>query len=402
MEDWTGVDVTILPEHYKYNEPDKHRVLHSISTYNQEYFFVEFGDSNGYNVNIIPHRQFNDTYHIVAQRSEHSIKDSVFWAEITCLAKFMNGRLRCSKELSLLPISATFGEARDCPTKMKYLNLAIGPHDARVFWGPKKPYIIYGSNSDHPCMGMWVQDFRLLVDWGFDTLGWEEFKYGTEIMRPDAWSYMEKNWFLFWDKDGVMYAHHDIFPKRVYAQLHDDGTVGRNLAGLAKKDAKCMADYMPKKAKILEAVHQATNSLSITLCKRSDPKCIPDDTNTFLFTIFHHKTFYAYHGNYEPFVMTFHRTKPFAIHGISTRPLWINGRTRAGPGNRPSWLPQGDNWDDRQSEMFYVTSMAWATHGQRYHGYLDDVLFISFGIEDKLTAAIDVYANDLFIDLGLC
>lgn len=402
VEDWTGVDVTQLPDHYHYNDIEAiHRQIFSVSTTDQKYFFVDFGDNEGYNANIIPHRHFNDTYIIVAQQMEHSIPQSVWWAEWVCNARFIDGRLRCIKEPSILPIAATFGEAKNCPSDMSFFALSVGPHDARVLWGPKKPYVVYGSNSDRPCLGMWIQDFRLLIDWGFDPESFDEFKYGTEMMRPGKWGYMEKNWFVFWDMDEQIYVHHDIYPKRTFAKLSSDGSVGHDLAPAAK-DERCMTRYMPSKAKILEGIHQATNSLSITLCKRQDPLCTPDSTNTFVFTIFHHKSYYAYHGNYEPYVMTFHRSAPFSVHGIATKPIWINGRTRAGPGNRPAWLGSDQPWDDRQSEMFYVTSISWAATDQKYEGFIDDILFISFGIEDKKTAAIDVVAGELFKDLGLC
>jgi hypothetical protein len=52
--------------------------------------------------------------------------------------------------------------------------------------------------------------------------------------------------------------------------------------------------------------------------------------------------------------------------------------------------------------MFYVTSLSWKGQGQRYHGYIDDVLFVAFGIEDEKSAAIDLVAGDLLQDLGFC
>ncbi|ODH36263.1 hypothetical protein ACO22_02787 [Paracoccidioides brasiliensis] len=42
------------------------------------------------------------------------------------------------------------------------------------------------------------------------------------------------------------------------------------------------------------------------------------------------------------------------------------------------------------------------THGHRYHGYIDNVLIIGFGIEDFKTAGIDVVASNILLDLGIC
>lgn len=56
----------------------------------------------------------------------------------------------------------------------------------------------------------------------------------------------------------------------------------------------------------------------------------------------------------------------------------------------------------KQTEMLYVTSMSWKERGKKYHGFLDDVLFIGFGIEDEVAGGIDIVAGDLFADMGSC
>src|SRR5262249_30292061 len=91
----------------------------------------------------------------------------------------------------------------------------------------------------------------------------------------------------------------------------------------------------------------------------------------------------------------------FALHAIAKKPLWIHGRdvfTRMSG----SIFWEGKELPSRHSEMFYVTSMSWKTHGQKYHGYIDDVLFVSFGIEDSRPATIDGVAGDLLRDMGFC
>jgi len=100
-----------------------------------------------------------------------------------------------------------------------------------------------------------------------------------------------------------------------------------------------------------------------------------------------HKKFYDLHAEYEPYVVVFRQEAPFDIYGISRKPIWIHGRERMADG---------------RTNMFYVVSINWKERGLRYHGYLDDVLFVAFGIEDKQTAGIDVVASDLLTGLGLC
>lgn len=48
-----------------------------------------------------------------------------------------------------------------------------------------------------------------------------------------------------------------------------------------------------------------------------------------------------------------------------------------------------------QTQFFYITSMSWKAHDQKYHGYIDDVIFVLFGIEDASAGGIDVVAGDL-------
>lgn len=382
---------------------ETHHEVFSVSTADKKYFLIEFGDQEAINPNIIPHPFLDETWIIVAQKQKSSVNNTVFFSELVCDAIFQNDTLGCVNTPMILPLAATSGDK--CEGDLEYFALNVGPHDARVFYGPKTPYTIYGSNSVFTCFGQWMLDFRLLVDWGFEMHNAAEFRKATELQRPLPYGPVEKNWFVFWDKDEQMYAHYDIDPKRAFAKLEYDGSVGEDLAPLAALgDEKCMAKFMPKLGPELESVHQATNSLAITLCKRSDPSCQPDDSNTYIFVIFQQKSFYSFHSVYEPRTMIFQRTAPFELYGISQKPIWIHGRGR--PNERTPPNP-GDGVDAAQrprdqTEMLYITSMSWKTHGQKYHGHIDDVLFVAFGIEDSKTAGMDVVAGDLLTDLGLC
>jgi len=46
--------------------------------------------------------------------------------------------------------------------------------------------------------------------------------------------------------------------------------------------------------------------------------------------------------------------------------------------------------------------MSWKGKEQKYHGYLDDALFLAFGIEDSRSGGIDVTAGELLKGMGLC
>lgn len=377
-----------------------HHELFSLSTANKHYFPIVFWDKKAINPNILPHPQLEDTYIIIGQQQRSDVEDSVWCAELVCNAKFALDVLACTEPPSILPISATFSDK--CTGKWDFLGSNIGPHDARAFYGPNGAYVVYGSNSQFTCFGQWMQDLRTLVDWGSVGVG-QEFRLGTELQRQEPWGQVEKNWFVFWDKDDQLYVHWDIEPKRSFAKLNSDGTVGKDLAGYAKTDKQCMAQYMPPIGPVLENRHQATNSLSITTCNRNDPNCTPDDFNTFIISIFQFKSFHAFHSVYEPYVMMMQRHAPFAVHAIGAKPLWISGRGGAGKGRVPK-----SGWDEatrgpwNQTEMLFVTSISWKAHGARYHGYADDVMFLAFGIEDEKTGGIDILAGDLLADLNFC
>ncbi|KAH6609237.1 hypothetical protein Trco_002583 [Trichoderma cornu-damae] len=365
-----------------------HQEVFSSSTTDKKYFSIDFaGKHNGMNPNIIPHPALENTWIVVAQLARGADQQSAYFTELVCNAAFQGNVLRCLQPPAALPIVPTKGGK--CEGDLSFFSYSVGPHDARVLYGPDAPYIVYGSNSRFTCFGQFMQDFRELVDWRGRETGPEDFLVGTELQRPPPWSAVEKNWFPFWDPAGRMYIHYDVAPKRAFAQVKADGSAGIDLAVFAEEeDGKCLAKYMPKLLRPLESIHQATNSLKITMCRRSDAICIANESNTFIFTIWQHKIFYGFHGVYEPYVMLFQEQAPFAVHAVSERPIWIHGRQQ--------------HLDRGASDMFYVTSIAWKNSNLTYHGYLDDELFIGFGIEDRASGAIDMTAEALMSGLGFC
>lgn len=397
-DDEDDEDYSPLPDGTDYRE------IFSLSTADRKYIPIFTGGAAIYNPNIIPHPTDHDLWIIVGQH-EQSGQESRYSEQLTCTAGVMNGAMICTAEPTVLPVDPSIKGV--CEGELAYFNFRPGPRDARMFLGPDAPYIVYGSQSTYTCLGIWLEDVRMLLqdyEHEKDVLP-KLFTHATELQRPPPIKAIEKNFFLFWDNDGKAYVHHDIYPQRVFAQLSYDGCVGQDLAlESANKDNMCLTTYMPTLAPTDESIHQASNSLSITMCRRKDPGCVPDATNTFIFTVFHHKSFHDWHGIYEPYVMLFQQTAPFAIHAISQRPLWIHGRTALSKDTHAVVYENDSNKEipANHTEMFYVTSVSWKTHGQKYHGYLDDPLFLGFGIEDSRTGIMDILADDLFQDLGFC
>lgn len=377
-----------------------HTTIYSNMSNNGRYFKLDFLGVKAYNPNVLPHpntfMQHPPQYIMIAQATQTNTSAPGFLSEIACSATFVNNGLKCLEPPVVLPIAATVSDK--CPKKLEPFNYVVGPHDARVFYGPERPYILYGSPSSHSCMGMWMQELGRVYYWQYlDSLPrTEPFFQPTDLQRPGEYNVLEKNWFPFWDRAGDMYLHYDVAPKRFFAKVNATGGIGPDLAPqAAAHDDACMAQFLPKIANTgYEHLHQSTNSLLITLCDRDDPTCFETEHNTFIMTIFHHKSSYL-HDIYEPYVMLFKRTAPFELYAISKKPLWINGREKPSGSAATGFTKSKD-------QLFYVTSFNWKGFGKKYQGYSNDDLFISFGIEDKRSGAIDVRAGDLVADLGIC
>ncbi|BFZ53429.1 hypothetical protein PYCC9005_000452 [Savitreella phatthalungensis] len=379
-----------------------HLPIYSRMTIDGRMFKTDFLSENGYNPNFIPHADDLDVWWMVAQRDKQH-DDNVFWnTEIVCEARFINDTMTCLKPPVPLPIAAT--NADHCVADMSDWKDQIGPHDARVFYGPDAPYIVYMSQSNFNCLGQWIQDFRRITDWSYrptTNVSSDVFFYPTNIQRPPPYRRVEKNWFLFWDHDGDMYVHYDVTADntRVYSRLYANGSVSDDIAlQSAEHDKQCMLRYMPKVRPFPypEWVHQATNSLSLTLCDRADPTCEPTRANTVIVTLIQTKTFY-YHGQYEPYLMLFRQEAPFELYGFTTVPFWYTGRGAPNDG----WA-DGTYKPKDQSQMIFTTSLNWASRGQTYHGYLDDRVLIGFGVEDQASAGIDSTFGELLVDLATC
>ncbi|PLB49753.1 hypothetical protein P170DRAFT_437271 [Aspergillus steynii IBT 23096] len=380
-----------------------HHILYSVSSADREYFEIDFGRRTVINPNIIPHPELPDTWIVTAQlhNPPSARMASVWFAELVCNAAFSEDKrlLGCLEPPLQLPIPATFGDSSKCVGDISHFSLSVGPHDARVFYGPEIPYTLYGSNSFFTCFGQWISDFRILVDWGLDTVHEHEFRQYRELQRPWPWNAVEKNWFLFWDDVGQMFIHHDIAPARIFAKLELDGSVGPNLAlATTTSDQACLQRFLPQSTDPTESIHQATNSLAITLCARSDQSCRPDTNNTFVLFIIQRKTSRGLRPVYEPYVVLTRRSMPYEIYAVSSKPIWIFGRRTAA--KKPDVSSSKSHSDG--SEMLYMTSISWKSQGQKYHGYSDDTLFLAFGREDSAAGGIDVTARDLVAELGMC
>lgn len=393
-QDLFDYNATAIPYRGDYRE------LFSLTTRDRKFYPIHMDGIGVYNPSLIPHPTMSDEW--IALVSHPGPDEAV---ALYCSVGNLNDVLVCSSTPKKLTPPRSL-KSEKCVGGLEYINLYAGPRDSRMFFGPDAPFVVYGSQSTWTCLGLWLQDIRPLLDVFriTESIGNKLFRGATELRRPLPYAPIEKNYFLFWDDEGKTYVHCDVHPQRSFAQVNFDGSVGKDLAPESvRHDKFCMAKYMPVPLSSLEGIHQATNSLSITLCRRSSVNCRPSNENTFIMTIFQHKTCYDYHSIYEPYVMLFRQSAPFELYAIGQRPFWIHGRTNLTKEthakeyeNHPEKMPVG------HSEMFYLTTMSWKKHGRTYHGYLDDQLWLTFGIEDSRAAALDILAGDLLVDLAFC
>ena len=133
----------------------------------------------------------------------------------------------------------------------------------------------------------------------------------------------------------------------------------------------------------VHGAHQGTPMLSLTLCKRGE--CEPSVHNTLLMGIGQHRVNNP-DVNYDKRVVTWNATSPYEFHSIS-KPVVFAGTA--------DW-----NFTWAGGMVYY-----WNQTGipaNRSHGFLDDEVWLSFGVADRESGWIDVKAGDLMNDHISC
>lgn len=389
------------------------------------------------------------------------------------------GGMRCVTPITTLSVPPT--PAEHCEGKFhSYVDIP-GFHDPRIFWSgrgeplmmvntqcvfPYLPFFILADlilpsvhRSRYACFGLWLVDLRTLhpplhhlltISPTHPTLGpLKSYASLTELTRnpPSTRSPIEKNWMLFFPPSGESYIHYDLSGSRsgrTFAKLLGSGLTTANLTDpfelpcLRKLHA---AEEDP--AKRGGTVHQATNSLRLILCNRSDPACKPKEENTVFFALIHRKfpNFLKLPLRYERYFIIWSASPPFSMLGVSRYPLLMANETASG------WT-QSQNWDDNRAnrnkvaetkklqqvenigarqhngsvvnatEPFggkdywayftYTVSIAYAWGGENDEvedknvGYLDDEVVLGIGIDDQGQGFSRVRAHDLVGCMRAC
>ncbi|MCJ1427104.1 hypothetical protein MMC29_005007, partial [Sticta canariensis] len=182
----------------------------------------------------------------------------------------------------------------------------------------------------------------------------------TELTRnpADTRSPIEKNWLLFFPVSGESYLHYDLSDPRngprgrTFAKLLGNGLTTTNLTDpLEIPCLRELGEKEPDGAKRGGTWHQATNSLRLILCTRSDASCKPDSENTVFFALVHRKFPNALRLplRYERYFIVWSAMAPFTMLGMSNYPLLMANETASG------WSPS-QNWADDAANVKTVES----------------------------------------------
>ncbi|KAI9848607.1 MAG: hypothetical protein M1838_000479 [Thelocarpon superellum] len=336
------------------------------------------------------------------------------------------GGLRCVTDLVTLSVPPT--PAERCDGKYgTYVDLP-GFHDPRIFWsGRGEPLMMVNTQSRYACFGLWVTDLRTLYPAlrqllasspSHPSLGpLMSYPSLTELTRnpPSSRSAVEKNWMLFFPPDEA-YLHYEMSPRggRSFAKLLGGGLTTTNLTDPLEKP--CLMETSPDEPDVQKRSgtwHQATNSLRLILCDRTDASCVANADNTVFFAIVHrkHPDAFKLPLRYERYAVVWSAAPPFSMLGISQHPILLANETASG------WSA-ADGWEDVPAAVregrglwarfTYTVSIAYAW-GRRDDepmwkntGYLDDDVLLGIGIDDEGQGFARLPTRDLLQCLRAC
>lgn len=300
-----------------------------------------------------------------------------------------------------------------CKAKPK-MDKYIGPEDMKLFWTRSgEPLLTFThQNPDETlCHGMFLIDVRAAMPEIMDTIaaaGVQDmppvrFKTPSLLRRQppkgheqDPRYQREKNWALaqspFADGDDELLVMAD--PSRLYrwkstaelvqpvASEHESAVVAPGPStgiGWASKSKTCLHDVMGSD----HGIHQATPLLSLTLCRRG--MCQPTQNNTVLLGMYHKHSEWPYLW-YQRRVAVYRATPPYNMLSVSKELVYLGEDD-----GKFTWTG---------SMVYFVNSAEIPLN--RSHGFLDDEIWLSYGIKDRVSGWIDVTAIDLVADHYLC
>jgi len=287
------------------------------------------------------------------------------------------------------------------------------------------------SRSRYACFGLWVIDLRQLhypldpllsSNPKFPSFGpLQSYPHLTELTRnpPESRGSIEKNW-MFFSTSVSTYVHYDIGPAtRSFAKLLGGGLSTPNLTDPLEQPCLQEGALKNKDEDLGGSWHQATNSLRLILCERSDGSCRSRPENTVFWSLIHHKHKNVYHLplRYERYFVIWSSTPPFNMLAMSSHPILLANETAGG------WDP-AENWDDdaENEEMVanygsgkenfavftYTVSIAYSwgrfddQPQDKYTGFLNDEVIIGVGVDDEAQNYARIPVSELLQCMHVC
>ena len=342
-----------------------------------------------------------------------------FFANMT-YDKFDNPTLTAGEwsQVLLEDYEASVGPEHHCikqPTMDKY----IGPEDMKLFWTRRRePLLIFTHQVNDPilCEGMYLIDARAaipeldrILNGLVDHMPAIRFEQPTLLRREapkgeedDAQYQREKNWApvqpLFNDEDELLFMVQpgNLFewksakePVEQVDMTEESAVEAPYPPGTSWKDTwhskhkTCIHDIW----RTDKHIHQSTPMLVLTLCNRGE--CRPTPENTVMIGMVQRRVNksdgYPYTW-YDHRIAVYEAAWPYRMMSAS-RMLTYHGEVH------------GDyTWTG--SMTYHVDSDQLPR--DRSHGFLDDEIWLGFGIKDRNAGWLDVRASDLVQEHFMC
>ncbi|KAF4457209.1 hypothetical protein F53441_773 [Fusarium austroafricanum] len=296
----------------------------------------------------------------------------------------------------------------------------IGPEDMKLFWTRTgEPLLIFTHQVDDEtiCQGQFIIDVRAALPELEQALGPDytqrlppiRFDGPTGLFRdptPGIETHpkfqREKNWALAQSPfDPKMDLLLMVEPGQLYRYKSRDENV--ELIVSPKDQRTAIEEPYPPTAKpgktwhgktmtcINDAwiddghVHQSTPMLSLTLCNRG--ACEPDEQNTIMMGMVQHRLDppFAPFSWYDRRIAVYEATAPYRMISVS---------------KKFTYHGEADGTYSWTGSMSYYTNQT--EFPPTNHGFLDDEIWLGFGIKDSAAGWMDIRARDLIADHYMC
>ncbi|KAK9371623.1 uncharacterized protein V1513DRAFT_455109 [Lipomyces chichibuensis] len=330
---------------------------------------------------------------------------------------FEQQMLTCMNEPNILDLPNWLSPDGSCTP----LNeTGLGHIEPRIFMSPLgEPLMIFSTNGQTNCEHDFVVDLRTIVPDLGPKLQVENvpIRFGNLTVLPSATplAEMEKTYQLLFDDKAEIFVHRGIGERSLTSISDYYGMHNLAVDSLAPECILSLGKYVPDPDRQKLTLEQATNSLRVTLCEYP---CEPTLDNTVLMSIMHVKYVHLEEVYYRRYLVIMNATAPFGILARSSNLIYMGSDERA------TVFTVAMEWDHshfRDRRKSFVNPQKAVTKREEfavnaakltpdmnslvndyYHGWLDDTVLISLGVNDQESAFTHINASQLLDCLEPC